>query len=75
LGVPLGLYISSREKALRSLFLFLVFLQVTILFAFKFKPEFYSLYRYLIAISKLRLGILTEPEQGELELEGSYREP
>ena len=31
-----------------------------------------SLYRYLIAISKLRLGILTEPEQGELELEGSY---
>ena len=34
-----------------------------------------SLYRYLIAISKLRLGILTEPEQGELELEGSYREP
>ena len=33
------------------------------------------LYRYLIAISKLRLGILTEPEQGELELEGSYREP
>ena len=38
---------------------------------------FYSsrLYRYLIAISKLRLGILTEPEQGELELEGSYREP
>ena len=39
---------------------------------------FYSLYpagRYLIAISKLRLGILTEPEQGELELEGSYQEP
>jgi len=33
------------------------------------------MYRYLIAISKLRLGILTEPEQGELELEGSYREP
>ena len=28
-------------------------------------------------ISKFRLGILTEPEQGELELEGSYqaREP
>ena len=33
------------------------------------------MYRYLIAISKLRLGILTEPEQGELELEGSYQEP
>ena len=37
--------------------------------------KFYSLYRYLIAISKLRLGFLTEPEQGELELEGAYREP
>ena len=31
--------------------------------------------RYFTAISKLRLGILTEPEQGELELEGSYQEP